>query len=121
MEIDAAGVVPAMATLEVAGATLRILESCRSLWLFDPTRMRFRRLPRGAHIDTPSSDRDWTGYHGLDLDLVAGTFVVGLNPDGTHLLRAWVHGEPCRHCEDVTAEFSLSALRSALSPEEAAL
>jgi len=106
---------PAMTALEVAGATVRILESCHSLWLFDPGRMRFRRLPRGAELDVPCSDRDWIGYHSLDLDLVTGTFVVGLNLEGTRLLRAWVHDEPCRHCGDVTAEFSVSALRDALT------
>jgi hypothetical protein len=105
----------AMTALEVAGATVRILESCHSLWLFDPSRMRFRRLPRDADLDVPCSDGDWIGYHSFDMDLVMGTFVVGLNPEGTRLLRAWVHDEPCRHCADVTAEFSVSALRAALS------
>ena len=106
---------PALEALDMAGTTLRILESCHSLWLFDPGRMRFRRLPRGAQLDVPSSDRDWTEYHSFDLDLVAGMFVVGLNSEGTRLLRAWTHDEPCRHCGDVTAEFSVSALRNALS------
>ena len=105
---------PAVAALEVAGATLRILESCHSVWLFDPGRMRFRRLPRGAHVEVPSADRDWTEYHSFDLDLTAGMFVVGLNPEGTQLQRAWVHDDPCPNCAEATAELSVTALRKVL-------
>jgi hypothetical protein len=97
--------------LEMAGAKVRVLSSCHSLWLFDPARMRFRRLPRGAHLGVPATDSDWTDYHSFELDLAAGMFVIGLNPEGTRLLRAWVHDEPCRHCGDATSEFSIAALR----------
>lgn len=106
---------PAIAALEVAGTTVRILESCHSLWLFDQGRMRFRRLPRGSDLELPSTDRDWTEYHSFDLDLTAGTFVVGLSVDGTWLQRAWVHDDPCPHCGNATAEFSVAGLREALS------
>ena len=106
---------PAGAAVEVAGRRLRILESCNSRWLFDPGRMRFRRLPRGAGADVASMDGDWTEYHSFDLDLAAGMFVIGLNAEGTRLLRAWVHDDSCRHCGEATAEFSVAALRGALS------
>jgi hypothetical protein len=111
------GVMAAIDTSEVAGPSAWILESCHSLWLFEPGRMRFRRLPRGVHLDTPAVDRDWTAYQRLDVDLATGMFVIALNPDGTQLLRAWVHDNPCRHCADATAEFSVAALREALDTD----
>lgn len=88
----------AVSTVETAGGTFRILESCHSLWLFDPCRMRFRRLPRGVDFQLPGAEREWATYHTFDLELSTGMLVVGLNLDGTQLLRAWVHTDLCRHC-----------------------
>ena len=99
--------------VDLGGAELRILESCHSLWIFDPARMRFRRAPRGARLDVPSLESDWAPYYRLEVEPSSGAFAVGLNADDTRVLRSWLHMEPCRHCAnaDQTAELSLDAIR----------
>jgi hypothetical protein len=98
--------------IEVAGLSIRLLESCHSVWLFDPGRMRFRRVPRGTRLDMPSPESEWTRYHRLEVEPSSGAFAVTLNEDGTRVLRSWLHSEPCRHCgADQTGEISLEELR----------
>jgi hypothetical protein len=111
---------------DVGGAQLRILESCHSLWIFDPARMRFRRAPRGARLDMPSPESEWAPYYRLEIDASTGAFAVGLTPDDTRVLRSRLHIEPCRHCApagrdepDRTAELSLDAIRRNLGPDPA--
>ena len=72
------------------------IESAHSVWLFDTERHRFRRLPLGADADAPALDSDWEPYYSFDLDEASGAFTVGLNEDGTQLLRAFrtTNGEP---------------------------
>ena len=72
------------------------IESAHSVWLFDTERHRFRRLPLGADADAPALDSDWEPYYSFDLDDATGAFTVGLNEDGTQLLRAFrtSNGEP---------------------------
>ena len=65
------------------------IESAHSVWLFDTERHRFRRLPLGADPDAPALDSDWEPYFSFDLDEDTGAFTVGLNEDGTQLLRAF--------------------------------
>jgi hypothetical protein len=65
------------------------IESAHSVWLFDTERHRFRRLPLGADADAPALDSDWEPYYSFDLDEESGAFTVGLNEDGTQLLRAF--------------------------------
>jgi hypothetical protein len=79
----------------VTGLVERI-ESAHSVWLFDTERQRFRRLPLGADADAPALDSDWEPYYSFDLDEATGAFTVGLNEDGTQLLRAFrtSNGEP---------------------------
>jgi len=79
----------------VTGLVERI-ESAHSVWLFDTERHRFRRLPLGADADAPALDSDWEPYYSFDLDEATGAFTVGLNEDGTQLLRAFraSNGEP---------------------------
>jgi len=79
----------------VTGLVERI-ESAHSVWLFDTERHRFRRLPLGADADAPALDSDWEPYYSFDLDEASGAFTVGLNEDGTQLLRAFrtSNGEP---------------------------
>jgi hypothetical protein len=79
----------------VTGLVERI-ESAHSVWLFDTERHRFRRLPLGADADAPALDSDWEPYYSFDLDESTGAFTVGLNEDGTQLLRAFrtSNGEP---------------------------
>lgn len=99
----------------VNGLSVRVLESCHSLWIFEPGRGRFRRVPRGTRLDMPSPENEWTRYYRLELDASSGAFSVGLNADDTRVLRSWLHAEPCRHCSgDQTGELSLEALRRAL-------
>ena len=72
------------------------IESAHSVWLFDTERHRFRRLPLGADADAPALDSDWEPYYSFDMDEATGAFTVGLNEDGTQLLRAYrtSNGEP---------------------------
>jgi hypothetical protein len=79
----------------VTGLVERI-ESAHSVWLFDTERQRFRRLPLGADADAPALDSDWEPYYSFDMDEATGAFTVGLNEDGTQLLRAFrtSNGEP---------------------------
>jgi hypothetical protein len=92
--------------------SVRVLESCHSLWIFEPARGRFRRVPRGTRLDMPSPENEWKPYYRLELDASSGAFSVGLNADDTRVLRSWLHVEPCRHCSgDQTGELSLDVLR----------
>ena len=102
----------ALGEVEIGGTAIRILESCHSIWIFDPGRMRFRRVPRGTRLDMPSPASDWTPYYRLEVEPSSGAFAVSLNEDDTRVLRSWLHVEPCRHCTgDQTTELSLEAIR----------
>ncbi len=97
------------------GVSVRVLQSCHSLWIFEPERGRFRRVPRGTRLDMPSPQNEWTPYYRLELDASSGAFSVGLNPDDTRVLRSWIHADPCRHCSaDQTGELSVEAIQRAL-------
>jgi len=103
--------------VELGGVALRVLESCHSVWVFESGRMRFRRVPRGTRLDMPSPESDWTPYFRLEVEPSTGAFAVGLNAEGTRVLRSWLHLEPCRHCAgDQTGELSLDAVRRTLDP-----
>jgi hypothetical protein len=106
---------PTVEDLHVNGVAVRVLESCHSLWIFEPGRARFRRVPRGTRLDMPSPENEWTAYYRLEIDASSGAFSVGLNQDDTRVLRSWLHADSCRHCSgDHTGEISLEALRRAL-------
>ena len=80
---------------EVQG--LQLLESCAFHWIFDGATRRFRRTPRDAMVlDAPD---EWSEYHRLEIDDARSCFAVGLDEAGTRVLRAWLHTEPCPHCE----------------------
>jgi hypothetical protein len=94
---------------------VRVLESCHSLWIFEPGRGRFRRVPRGTRRGKPPQANEWTPDYRLELDASSGAFSVGLNADDTRVLRSWLHADPCRHCSsDQTSELSVEALRRTL-------
>ena len=96
--------------IEIGGLTLRILESCHSLWIFEPARSRFRRVPQGTRLDPPWPDSDWTVYYRLEVEPSTGAFAVYLNEDDTRVMRSWLHTESCRHCSgpsDHTGEISI--------------
>lgn len=115
IEVDAPHLAPAMEDVEVAGSAVRILESCHSVWIFEPARRRFRRVPKGTRLDMPSPAADWARYHRMEIEPSTGAFSVALNEDGTRVLRSWLHIEPCRHCAaDHTSELSLEAIRRSL-------
>ena len=106
---------PTVEDVHVNGVSVRVLESCHSLWIFEPGRARFRRVPRGTRLDMPSPQNEWTAYYRLEIDPSSGAFSVGLNADDTRVLRSWLHTDPCRHCSgDQTGEISLEALRRAV-------
>jgi hypothetical protein len=91
-----------------------VLESCHSTWLFDTTRMRFRRILKGLNLDAATASTAWRDYFGLELDPYSESFVVMLNPEGTRLLRSWRHVQHCPQCGgEATAELSLDELRTA--------
>jgi hypothetical protein len=103
---------PTVEDLHLNGVAVRVLESCHSLWIFEPGRARFRRVPRGTRLDMPSPENEWTAYYRLEVDASSGAFSVGLNEDDTRVLRSWLHSDPCRHCSgDQTGEISIEALR----------
>ena len=106
---------PTVEGAQFNGRSVRVFESCHSLWIFEPARGRFRRVPRGTRLDMPSPENEWTPYYRLELDTTSGAFSVGLNPDDTRVLRSWLHVDPCRHCSaHQTGELSVEALRRAL-------
>ena len=51
---------PTVEDLHLNGVAVRVLESCHSLWIFEPARARFRRVPRGTRLDMPSAENEWT-------------------------------------------------------------
>lgn len=90
----------------------QVIESCNSTWLFDASRERFRRVPKGTSIDVPAPPEEWERYYSLEVDEDTGAFVVALNTAGTRLLRSYRHQVPCPHCDaNATAELSLEAVR----------
>ena len=110
----------AVEQVEFGGMAIRVLESCHSIWIFDPGRMRFRRVPRGTRLDMPSPESEWTRYYRLELEPSSGAFALALNEDDTRVLRSWLHIEPCRHCAgDQTGELSLDAIRRNLETRPA--
>ncbi len=91
-----------------------VLESCHSTWIFDPVKMRFRRVLKGLDLDAYQASTAWRPYFGLELDPLSESFVVLLNPEGTRLLRSWRHVERCPQCGgESTAELSVDELRAA--------
>jgi hypothetical protein len=90
------------------------MDSCHSIWTFDPARGRYRRVLKGLELGRGPVMTDWRRYYRLDLDWESGFFAVWLNAEGTQQLRSWQHTEHCEQCEQhTTAEISLSDIRSA--------
>ena len=91
-----------------------VFESCHSTWLFEPERMRFRRILKGLESGSGEVTTEWRPYFGLEVDQQGEYFVVLLNPDGSRLLRSWRHTSDCTECgSHMTGEHSLENLRSA--------
>jgi hypothetical protein len=95
-----------------AGDEVQVIESCNSTWLFDASRMRFRRVPKGISLDIPAPADEWDRYYSLELDDSSDAFVVALNKTGTRMLRSYRHRSPCPHCDaNATTEVSLEAVK----------
>jgi hypothetical protein len=93
-----------------------VLESCHSTWIFDADRMRFRRVLKDIEFAHQPVTTDWRPYHQLQIDLLAETFTVVLNANGSRLIRSWLHTGDCVQCGGlVTAELSLAEVRDAVS------
>lgn len=91
-----------------------VLDSCHSVWYFQPGRMRFRRALKG--LGEPYVRTGWRPYFGLHLDADSDGFVVLLNSQGSRLLRSWRHApgrNSCDFCvEDRTDELMLDDIES---------
>ena len=93
-----------------------VLESCHSVWFFEPERGRFRRFTKGIGGELHPRT-EWRRYYGVDVDPVSGSFVVVLDPEGSRMLRSWLHHPPCSRCgEEGTGELRLEDLRLAAQP-----
>jgi hypothetical protein len=89
-----------------------IIESCRSTWIFEAERGRFRRVLKEIEVDPHDVVTPWQNYYGLELDPDTESFVVLLNPEGTRLLSSWRHITDCVQCGGhATAELSLENIR----------
>lgn len=85
------------------------MESCNSTWIFEESKRRFRRVPRGTAVDLPAPATEWTEYHEVVFEADGESFVVSLNEEGTRLLRSFRHHEPCSQCgEQPTTELRLA-------------
>ncbi len=84
--------------------TIRI-ETANSVWVFEPARRRFWRVPRGLDVNSPATARAWQPYDKLELDADSGAFTVWLDPEGTRLLRSY-RLDPTEHIES-TRELTL--------------
>lgn len=84
--------------------TVRI-ETANSVWVFEPERRRFWRVPRGLDVNSPATARAWQPYFNLELDSDSGAFTVWLDEEGTRLLRSYRldPGDPM----DITLELAL--------------
>ena len=85
------------------------LDSCNSRWVFDPDRLRYRRVPQGPRLGVRMAAAEWNPYHELCIDPLSDAFTVVLNDAGTRMLRSWRHREGvCPQCGATgTAELSV--------------
>jgi hypothetical protein len=93
-----------------------VLESCHSTWIFDPTRLRFRRILKGVQVGRRPVATQWRPYWQVLLDPEGEGFTVFLNESRTRVIRSWRHAGDCAACgrSDDTAELSLENIRLTL-------
>jgi hypothetical protein len=93
-----------------------VLESCHSIWIFDATRGRFRRILKGVNANHRPVATQWRPYWRVELDAEGDGFTVFLNASRTRLLRSWRHMPDCATCAKSgdTAELSLESIRLTL-------
>lgn len=92
-------------------ATPLVIESCHSVWLFDESNHRFRRMVKGLGSEATIAT-DWRLYDHLVVEEHSDAFLVFLDDSGTRLLRSRRHlGSDCARCStDPTRELSLQAI-----------
>jgi hypothetical protein len=92
-----------------------ILESCHSTWIFDPPRLRFRRILKDIEIGRRPVTTAWRSYARIDLAPDGEAFTVVLNPQGSRLIRSWRHTDGCVQCgAHRTTGLSLTEIRQAI-------
>lgn len=77
---------------------LVVLRSCNDTWLLDPSRKRYRRIPRSAPVSFLSEVGHWEPYERLELDEASDDFTVVLNASGSNRHRSFRHALPCEQC-----------------------
>ena len=97
-----------------AAPDVRAIESCMYTWIFDERGREFRRVPRGTSPFGPVPPGAWVTYHRLDLHWEAACFAVSLNPEGTRVLRSWLHAHPCPRCGTAPSQGTTMAELSVL-------
>src|SRR4051794_23474116 len=60
-------------------AELLVIRSCNDTWLLDPSRQRFRRIPRNAPVSFLSEVGHWSPYERLEMDPGSDDFTLVLN------------------------------------------
>lgn len=81
----------------LGGYVVQELESCHSLWLFDVEGRRYLRVPKGASLEISAVEKFWRPYRDVALR-PNGSFVITVTPDGSRMVRAWRHLDPCPLC-----------------------
>jgi hypothetical protein len=92
-------------------ARLVVLESHNHTWMFDEVDHVFSQIDK----DVPGSQTEWRPYDRLIVQPDSDAFLVVLDAEGSRVLRARRHVEPCSACE-VTQEFSLDDLQAFTRP-----
>jgi hypothetical protein len=77
---------------------LEVIRSCNDTWLLDPSRRRFRRIPRSAPVSFLAEVGHWETYDRLEFDDNGDDFTLVLNASGSSRLRSFRHGLPCDQC-----------------------
>jgi hypothetical protein len=80
------------------------VESCHSIWYFDITHKRFRRVLHGFDGLQEPPATEWRPYFRIEESVGSDSFVVWLNPSGTRLLRSWRHHPGCSCHDHLTGE-----------------
>jgi hypothetical protein len=73
------------------------LRSCGFLWLIDPRRRSFLRLPSEWPLDLIPPPSTWWPYHRVEIDAAEREFTITLSIDGP-VLRTVLHRDPCPFC-----------------------
>jgi len=94
------------------------VDSCNSRWVFDPDRLRYRRVSKGPGFGMRMAEQEWIPYHELHIDPCSDSFTVVLNEAGTRMLRSWRHVEGvCPQCGITrTEELSLEDIAKVEGP-----